>query len=375
MIYIVYFVEDETLLNRIGVNELQHYSKLKYFLPLLEKRGTVVQVEKPGEQVDGVYQFAHYLGEPSVCLSFSFPDQDNFDIQCPKFFPTAIFPPPVWDNYQKLATLDTLGHPHPKPISTHGAIIDSSLKSLCPKSVQHHMPLKISLQASWLAFKKSKYRLAMVYLLRRKSIRYFPTELILSGVVYTALIRPSQPFKNWKRLISEFCSVFKNNPDATLVLKMVGVVNESTKRAAVRFLKRKSIACRVIIINAHLLQEQYEHLVCATSYFINNSTSTEMGQPLLEFMSAGKPAISPKQEGLSPLNQENTFIVPTTKGSLFSIQKPLMESYSTLKNRPDRYRIMSTAATESMKKYCSYAVVEPKLSAWLDRIEAEYFGI
>ena len=85
MIYIVYFVEDETLLNRIGLSELQHYSNLKDFLPLLEKRGTVVQVEKPGEQVDGVYQFARYLGEPALCLSFSSPDQDAFDIVCPKY--------------------------------------------------------------------------------------------------------------------------------------------------------------------------------------------------------------------------------------------------------------------------------------------------
>lgn len=370
MIYIIYFKEDETLLNRIGVDELQHYSNLKDFRPLLEKRGTVVQVEKPEDQVDGVYQFAHYLGEPALCLSFTSPDQDDFNILCPKFFPSTIFPPPVWDNYDKLANLNTLGHPPCKPVSTNGDLIDSSLENLLPASVTHFMPLNRSLQACWLALKKSKYRLALVYLLRRKSIHYFPAELILTGVVYTAVIRRTQPFKNWKKLINEFCSVFRDKPDATLVLKMVGAVKASTKKAAVRQLKRKSIACRVVIINAHLPQEQYEHLVCATSFIINNSTGNEIGKSLLEFMSAGKPAISPKIMETGPLNKENSFIASATQGSLGSIREPLEESYFIKKDNPARYHSMSKDASERMKSYCSIPVVEPKLFAWLDGIEA-----
>ena len=53
MIYIVYHDKDETLLNRIGVNELGHYTNVQDFVPLLDKRGTVVEVEYSGELVGG----------------------------------------------------------------------------------------------------------------------------------------------------------------------------------------------------------------------------------------------------------------------------------------------------------------------------------
>lgn len=423
MIYIVYFKRDEILTDRIGRKEIRHYTPLKNFLPLLEKRGTVVQVENPREQVEGVYQFAVYMGQPCLHISFSPPDQDYCDISCPKLFissmvkhrntyyagqiqskseeilqegiqqslagishcsgamqaisnlvgdefPLACIPPPIWDTYQKLYNKDFPENAASCPIATNGDIIDSNLPGLRPGSISYQVPLKRRIQSIRAALQHSRRLLALEYLMQRKSTHYYPAVLDLTGIVYTAIIRPSNPFKDWKRLIDDFCRVFKNTEDVTLILKMAGRVKERKKRLTVQALRWKSVKCRIIIINEHLPQDQYENLVRSTAYIINSSTSKEVGNSLLEFMSAGKPAISLKYAEMHMLSSENTFIVPTGGRANFSIREQLGQSYATIKNDPGRYRAMAESATGSMKAYCSKAVIEPRLFAFLDRIEA-----
>ncbi|MCB0565054.1 MAG: glycosyltransferase [Phaeodactylibacter sp.] len=422
MIYIVYFKRDEILTDRIGRKEIQHYTPLKYFLPLLEKRGTVVLVEDPRKHVEGVYQFADYMGQPCLYISFSPPDQNYCDISCPKLFiasiskyrntylsgqihpapakilkagiqqslagislcdattetianmagdniPLACIPPPVWDRYQKLYNKDFPENALSYSIATNGDIIDSSLPGLRPRSISYPVPLSRRIQSIRAALQESKRLLALEYLVQRKSTHYYSAVLDLTGIVYTAIIRPSNPFKDWKRLIKDFCRVFRDTEDATLVLKMAGLVKDKIKKSTVNILRWKSIKCRIIIMNEHLPQEQYEHLVRSTAYIINSSTSSAIGNSLLEFMSAGKPAISPKYKEMHMLSLENTFVIPSRRGAKFSIREQLTESYATIKNSPGRYRAMAASATESMKAYCSEAAVGPRLFEFLDRIE------
>ncbi|MCB0596476.1 MAG: glycosyltransferase [Lewinellaceae bacterium] len=423
MIYIVYFKRDEILAERIGLKEIQHYAHLKNFLPLLEKRGTVVRVDNPVEQVNGVYQIADYMGQPCLYLSFSPPDQDYCEVFCPKIFVASIIkhrntylsgqqqsapeevlragirqslagvshcaeamktisdmangefmlaciPPPLWNSYEKLYNKDFPEKAASYPISTFGDIIDSGLPGLRPKPVSYRVPLRRRIQSVLTALQHNRRLLALEYLVQRKSVHYYPAALDLTGIVYTAVIRPSNPFKDWKRLIKDFCRVFRDTEDATLAIKMAGRVKEVTKKAAVLLLKWKPASCRVIIINEHLPQEQYENLVRATDYIINISTSREVGNSLLEFMSAGKPAISPGYTGLPLLSSENAFIVPARDDAKFSVSEQLAQSYATIKNSPERYRAMAESATESMKTHCSEAVIEPRFFAFLDQVEA-----
>ena len=90
MIYIVYFDRDKILEDRIGMKEMRNYSHLSAFLPLLEKRGKVIVVEDQWQQVDGVHQFARYLGEQALFISFTPPDEYYKDIKCPKLFISSI---------------------------------------------------------------------------------------------------------------------------------------------------------------------------------------------------------------------------------------------------------------------------------------------
>ncbi|MCP3933259.1 MAG: hypothetical protein GY705_29665, partial [Bacteroidetes bacterium] len=414
---------DEIFADRIGLKELAHYSHLKSFLPLLEKRGNVVLVEEPEKNVDGVFQFADYIGQSCLYIYFSPPDQKYVEIIAPKIFISSVtkfrndfparyirsnadeyltigiqqslggithcteskkkiislvgdailletIPPPIWDSYQKLFDKDFPEHTLSATIYTQGDILDTTIKGLRPKSISYRIPFKRRMESIQIALQQSRWLLALEYLVHRKSRHYYPTDLVLTGIVYTAIIRPSNPFKNWKNLINDFCTEFKNTGDAILVLKMAGRVKESTKSSEMRFLRWKSGECRIVIINEHLPQDEYENLVCATAFIINNSTSDELGNSLLEFMSAGKPAISSQYEGIHRLNYENTFIVPTGNGAKFSIRKQLRESYDTIKNDRGRYHSMAKSATELMKEYCSKAVIEPRFFAFLDAVEA-----
>ena len=371
MIYIVYFQRAEVLLNRIGENELQCYADLKDFLPLLEKRGTVIQVEPSGEQIDSVYQFTDYLGEAVLCLSFSPANQAYHDLQCPKALFPAFIPPPVWNQYHYLSLLNST---LPKSITTHGPTIDSNLETFLPKSIVRTMPWLRSRQAAWQALKKSDLRLAIYYLFRRNSVHYFPVELNLSGVVYTALVRASDPVEYWKDLINEFCQVFKAQPDVSLVIKMVGEIKVDVKKIALRLLKTKSIYCRVIIIQEHLPQAYYDNLIGATSFFINLANNNQINKAVLEFMSAGRPVISIQNNMTWLLDHTNAFLINSSKKNTFSSKEALIKSYQVLKNEPDHYRKMSRAASQRMQTYCSLEAVEPVLSNWLDQLESKLIG-
>ncbi|MEM9821052.1 MAG: glycosyltransferase [Bacteroidota bacterium] len=370
MIYIVYHHRDEALLNRIGVDELRHYAPVQDFIPLLKKRGTVVEVESSGALVESIFQIVNYLDQPVLYLSFSSPSPDYHDLQCPKsIFPNFI-PPPLWDRYQGLAQIASSRNiPLPR-IATNGNIIDAKLARFQPQSIVRRMPWGRTLAASYLALKKTKWRLALYYLLRRKSVHYCATAILFKGLVYTVLMRSSTKVELWKMLIKTFCKVFAGRSEVTLVIKMVGPVKAADTRAMLRLFHQLSITCRVVIINEHLPQTQYENLIRATSFFINLDAAT-IGKAVLEFMSAGKPVISPTIENGTLLDQDIAFIVPKLKDETLLLKEPLLQSQDCYNNHHSSYQRMSMGASQCMQQYCSLATVEPQFFQWLDQLEAE----
>lgn len=363
MIYIVGFNRDEVLLNRIGDQELQHYADLKDFLPLLEKRATVVQVERIDRQIDSVYQFARYVGEEAVFLSFSVPNLAYDQLQCSKhIFPDSI-PPPVWNHYSQLAIEQTAC-----VVKVSGAVVDSTFDGLLSKSEVRYMPWGRSISASWLALKVFDFRLALYYLVRRKSVHYYPRQLDLNGVVFTTLIAADRNFGRWRPLISTFSAAFSDKADATLVVKLFGRVNEGTVQKVVRMIKRQAVQCRIILISEHLPQQEYEKLVKATSFYIQLEPKGKLGKPVLEFMSAGKPLIASANEIKLNADTDQDMFIDCSQGGL---RTALLESYTLYKEEPYRYRQMAMAASQNMRAYCSLAVVEPMVNKWLDALDAE----
>ncbi|MEO1261269.1 MAG: hypothetical protein AAFZ15_20870 [Bacteroidota bacterium] len=373
MIYIVYSNKNEILLNRIGIKEIQHYSDLKYFLPLLEQRGTVVQVEFLQDGVESVFQFAKSLGESAICIFFSEQDRDFDRLQCPKIIFPSFIPPPVWDHFHCLTSSTSKENTQNVSIITQGNIIDTNLPGFLPKYEVRLMPLERSLKASWYAIKQWKMRLGLYYLLRKKSSHFYPSELIMDGVVYTLHLRSADRPGKWKLIINDFCDTFKNTTGATLVIKAVGSLKESVKRAIFHQIKRKSISGRIILINEHLSQQQYEKLIDVTAFIINFSTDRKVGKSILEFISAGKPAIS-LVDNNNLLNTENSFIPSVQNKKIQSIKNQLLQSFKLFKENPKVYQKMSIAASLSTKKYCSLEVVKPEFFRWLDEIETKFIN-
>ncbi len=216
--------------------------------------------------------------------------------------------------------------------------------------------------------------------------------LELSGVIYTSVLNPGDNRKNWIDLISGFCWEFKNVADATLILKMTHYDHTSYHITLMTLLSRLApFKCRVVVIQGFLEESEYQKLIAATAYYVNTSACEGLCLPLMEFLSAGKPAIAPKHTAmLDYITKQIAFIVesarqptswphdPTGKWSAYlhrlnwqSLISAYRESYSLIKNQPEDYSAMSKQASEKMKQYCALDKVTPKLLAFICQVEEQ----
>ncbi|MBX2877811.1 MAG: hypothetical protein KTR30_37165 [Saprospiraceae bacterium] len=412
MIYIVFSKREELMMHRVGVKEIQQYAHLKDFLPLLEQRGTVVVVRDAQREIKPIHRFLDYLGQDYLYIYFSPPDSPYSKMECPKMFIAPIdqdeahpisasgiqaslagvtisqaslellqqeaveelllqcIPPPVWDEFQQLHDKELTHKPSSYSIETNGNILDTSIPSLRPESIGFTIPLASrirSIISAFLYFKMDLYGLRQ-YIGRRRRDRFFATKIELTGIVYTAIVNPKRQHKNWKSLVREFCLAFEKVHDATLIIKMVGTIEHKTQKAAIRLLRNLSVRCRVIVIFCHLTENRYKALIQASTFVINASDSKGIGSSLLEFMSAGKPAISYTQSDELPLNRGNSFL---TDSSSSTLKQLLTESYDLAKSSPDQYHLMSENATNTLKRYCSMDSITPQFNALMDAVEAK----
>jgi hypothetical protein len=137
----------------------------------------------------------------------------------------------------------------------------------------------------------------------------------------------------------------------------------------------------VVAIHGFLDKSSYDKLVRNTTYVVNTAHGEGQCLPLMEYMSAGKPAIAPDHTAMEDyINSENSFIVksgiewtswPHDPRQLLrtfryridweSLYNAYLESYSVAKNDQPRYLSMSECAVDSLEKYCSRAVVIERL--------------
>ena len=87
-------------------------------------------------------------------------------------------------------------------------------------------------------------------------------ELSLDGVIYTSVFNPYDGRKNWQDMISAFCATFRDEPDATLVLKLTHHnVGEALADMLHHLYKNQSYRCRIVLIHGYLADPDYERLV------------------------------------------------------------------------------------------------------------------
>jgi hypothetical protein len=213
--------------------------------------------------------------------------------------------------------------------------------------------------------------------------------LDLSGVVYTSVFNPQDGRKNWFDIITAFCHALRDRDDATLVLKMT---HHSIGSFLADLLSNLRVIgpthCRVVAVHGYLDDDDFETLMNSTSYYVNASHGEGLCLPLMEFMSAGVPAVAPDHTAMADyVDERTTFVVgsgplptqwpndPTGRiRTLYcridwtSLVTQFQESYRVATTDVPRYREMSATAIDVQRAFSSDAQVAALLSDHLTRV-------
>ncbi|MBB5360825.1 glycosyltransferase involved in cell wall biosynthesis [Rhodanobacter sp. ANJX3] len=410
--------------SNLGQPEYSYYFVLREFRPMLEQLGIVIDIHNPERDVDVIYRNCLKRGVPCVFLSFLPPNKTPLGLACPTIpvfaweypnipdedfsgktrndwrrvlkqvgaaithstftveavkravdgaFPIIAAPAPLWD---RLAAGNRPASPpgaRSSRLRVDGMVIDSRLIDLSNYSKAN----ELACAPEPLPLPRERCEGA--------------SELELDGIVYTSVFNPGDGRKNWVDMISAFCVAFARTADATLLLKLSHHdIREVVPKMLECMHKGDNFACRVVIVHGYLRQEDYECMVDATTYAVNTSHGEGQCLPLMEYMSSGKPAISPRHTAmLDYIDESCAFVVdsflepgtwPHDMRQAFrtlrehvrvdSLIHAYRSSYYVAKQEPDTYRAMAAAARESLRAYCSHAVVGPRLAGFLQAVIA-----
>jgi glycosyltransferase involved in cell wall biosynthesis len=395
---------------RLGESEYSYYFVLKEYRPILERMGIVVAVADPANEVDAIGRSAAAHGESCIFLSFTPPHQTLIDLSCPTIpifawefdtlpnevwngdarndwrttlrtlgraithseftvrvvkaamgetFPIVSIPAPVWDRFDALYRRFP-----PRPVcpgidlSVVGTVIDTAAPDFVPAARIVPEPTGSDV----------------------------PARLHLDGVIYCSIFNPRDGRKNWFEMLCAFCLALRDAADATLVFKLTHHDRALAFEHMPEMLYRLSpFKCRVVIILGYLGEADYEALVGATSIVVNASAGEGQCLPLMEFMSAGKPAIAPRNTALLDyVNARNSFRVESSlepwcwphdprqafrtqrhRIDFGSLMRAYNDSYEVATQDPERYGDMSVRANRDLEAHCSLALVEERLRDFL----------
>ncbi len=213
--------------------------------------------------------------------------------------------------------------------------------------------------------------------------------LTLSGIVFTSIANPEDGRKNWRDQLSAFVWTFRDDPRVTLVFKLVH--HDRDRACAAALLELRKLApfrCRIVVIHGYLEDPDFHELIRATTYAVNASRGEGQCLPLMEFMSAGRPAVAPTHTALAEyVNEGNALTVRASQEWTFWPQDPrrrltcmryridwdsLCDAFAAAAKvaakQPDRYRAMATQAAGTLGRHCSRRVVGDALQRFLESL-------
>ncbi|MDB5361831.1 MAG: glycosyl transferase group 1 family protein [Rhodospirillales bacterium] len=418
--------DGSSIVKNLGAPEYSYWFVRKAFRPILQRFGVVIPILEPEREVDAIHSSARAQGIPSVFLSFNPPHCTPVDLACPT---VPIF---AWE-YDTIPTETWHGDPHNNwrhVLARSAAAITHSNYSL--KAVRRSLgdgypiwaipapvfdatahaaqsaqgwrePFELTL-TSGLAIDSRAIDLSLfradranaqgvqaLGLLERAAANQDrkPQTLTLSGVIYSSVFNPVDGRKNWMDMVAGFVWAFRSIPDATLILKVAHRrMLEGVLPIMADLGKLGPFKCRVIVIHGLLASEEYAALVEATSYTVNTSRGEGQCLPLMEFMSAGRPAVAPRHTAMVDyISDDNAFVVDCHMRPAFwphdfrqatrclkyqpsftDLVRCYRDSFRVARHEPARYQRMSAAAGKAMKKFCSNDVVTAGLTQVFDRL-------
>ena len=400
---------------QLGRPEYSYRFVMDEFRPLLDELGSVVEVGDPEHEVDVIHANCSRNGEHCVFLSFMPPNKTPIGLTCPTIpvfaweyealpseafggkprndwtrvlaklgsalthssftvertraalgadFPVTSVPAPLWDRMQALRGPRT----GPVTLRIDGRVIDSQRTDLS-------------------AYRKSLLLAAEPDVLPLPEVHGEDQGLItLDGVLYTAIFNPHDARKNWMEMINGFCDALRDKADATLLIKLTHYdPSEIIPNYLEQLYKMGRMSCRVLLVHAYLQKPDYNALLRATTYAINTSHGEGQCLPLMEYMSAGKPALAPRhtsmrdyidedcafvidssvEPGTWPHDQRQAFRSLRQRIHYQSVVEAYQRSYHVARHESQVYAAMGDAATASLRRYCSIDVVRPRLQRFI----------
>lgn len=208
----------------------------------------------------------------------------------------------------------------------------------------------------------------------------------VSGVVFCSMLSPSDGRKNWVDIVTAFCWAFRDNPEATLLLKMTHHDLEFYRIPLLTLLSRLApFQCRVLTLHGFLDDQHYHELIGITDFYVNASTGEGLCLPLMEFLASGKPALAPRHTAmLDYLDDEVARVVRTSEelacwshdptGTLRtrrhrldweSLMHGFRECFQLAQETPSHYQRMSLNAWRRMRDFSDTPVVATQLQEFL----------
>lgn len=413
MIFFVYAKEtDQSIATNLGLADYSYFFVMKKFIPVLEQLGKV-RVIHDIATVDT--QYAQLMrqdpGSEIILLSFTPPHKTPQGLHCPVFpvfaweystipdeswsnepchnwadmlrsfrgaithsrftveavhqalgtsYPMVSLPAPLWDEYASLYNPDKIhgkGQPWQLDIA-HGVVLDSYALGLH----QSEKTAPVSLDAGTCHVK-------------------------LDGIVYTSIFNPNDNRKNCLDLLTGFCYAFRDQADVTLLMKLAhhdaghvcGMVLHEMKKVA-------PYRCRVLAVQGYLDDAAYRQLVANSTYVVNTARGEGQCLPLMELMSAGKPAIAPDHSAMADyINDRNAFVVRSSpewthwphdprlvlrafryRIDWESLRDAYLASYHVARHEPERYMNMARQAHQDLRQHCSKKITVDRLSNFLE---------
>ncbi|GAA5179046.1 glycosyltransferase [Niveibacterium umoris] len=397
-----------TIENEMGRADYSYYFVMRHFVPLLERLGQVEQIDDPATQADPRHDQITANGGQAVLLLFMPPHRVPTGIRCPTLpvfaWEYSTIPNESWGADPRQNWAEVLR-------SLRGSITHSQFALAAVRAALGQEHASCSLPAPvWDAFlgrgaPGSLPRLDEWYLdvdgvvldsrslaLERQgdaaspSFTKSPCRVSLSGVVYTSVFNPNDQRKNWHDLLTAFVWAFRDEPQATLLLKLVhhdaafacGMVLHEMRKLA-------PYQCRVVALHGFLDDGNYARMVRGTHFVVNSSRGEGQCLPLMEFMSAGKPAVAPAHTAMTEyVSPRNSFVVRATpewshwphdprmvmrchryRIDWESLRDAYLASWHLAQQQPRHYAAMSRNASKALARYCASEVVVANLHDYL----------
>lgn len=392
----------------MGLADYSYYFVMRRFVPVLRRIGLVIEVHDPVREADRLHAILQRLGIDSVLLSFAPPNKTP-QVQCatlPVFaWEYSTIPTESWSDDERHNWQFMLSRLR-GAITHSGYAVAATRKAMGDDFALCSLPAPVwdmhaargpallrsedwALQFSGVLLDSHELGLHGTHTVANPSLEKAEQRVMLRGVVYAAVFNPNDGRKNWHDTLWAFCWAFRDNWSATLLIKLVH--HDARFACEILLHEMKKLApykCRVVVIHGFLDDDAYQRMISGVTYIVNSSYGEGQCLPLMEFMSAGKPALAPDHSAMADyITPDNAFIVrsgpewthwphdPRLVLRAFrhrldwqSLFDAYVESYAVATTQRQRYLAMSQAATTAQQRHCSRDVIADGLRQFLGQL-------